>query len=400
MNLSRVFKPQFRAADVRQLSNIFGSRPIFSSGNTLATSKSALTLSAFYNAIDILSDDIAKLPKHIFVKDGDKRNKDSEHYLNKLMSLRPNGKMTAFTFWKTKETLRLIKGNCFVQKEKNPNTGVTIAWHIRDNEDVKVFEDNNQLWYKYKGTLYPSSDWLHFKGFSDDGKMGIGVVAYAAKSLGVALENQEYGQTIYKNRGMSYGVVETDKSVDPKNAKIIENKLSTKLGSKQVHNVALLDEGFKYKSIAITPAEAQFLETNKNGILEVCRWLNIAPHMLKDLGQANYSNIYQQSINHVVQSVLPRAISDEQEIKYKCFAESQYTTHYIKYNIASLLRGDLDAKSKFYTSMVYAGIYTRNEVRALEEKNPITGLDEVLQPVNMQALSMANELLKQQNNEK
>lgn len=398
--LAQVFSPQIRAADIKQLSNVFGSFPVFPTTSTLANQKSALTLSAFYNAVDILSDDIAKLPKHIFFKDGEKRNKDQSHHLNYLLSVRPNGKMTPYTFWKTIETIRLIKGNCYVQKEIDQNTGKEIALHIRKNEDVTVYEDNNQLWYKYKGNTYPSADFLHFIGFSTDGKLGVGVVAHAAKSLGVALESQDYGQTIYKNRGLSYGTIETETAVDPTNKKAIETAFSNKLATKEVHNVAILDEGFKYKSIAITPAEAQFLETNKNGILEVCRWLNIAPHLLKDLTQANYSNIYQQSIEHVQLSVLPRVIAKEQELNYKCLTKKEQASYYIKFNIASLLRGDLESKSKFYTSMVYASIYTPNEVRALEDLNPIDGLDQPLQPVNMQSLAMAQKLLKEQSDGK
>jgi len=79
---------------------------------------------------------------------------------------------------------------------------------------------------------------------------------------------------------------------------MIEDGFSAKMASQSKFKVPMLDEGMKYKSISITPAEAQFLETNKNGVLEVCRWLNIAPHKLKELGNANYSNIYQQSIEH------------------------------------------------------------------------------------------------------
>jgi hypothetical protein len=48
--------------------------------------------------------------------------------------------------------------------------------------------------------------------------------------------------------------------------------------------------------------------------------------------------------------------------------------------------------------MVYSGIITRNEARALEDMNPIEGLSEPLQPVNMQALSIANEIIKNQEN--
>lgn len=402
--LANIFKPQLRSVPDLSLKQIntglFGFPLSFGASNTLATDKTALTLSAFYNAIDTLSSDIAKLPKSVFKKEGANRNKFTQHPVNFLLSVRPNPKMTPYDFWKTIEILRLLKGNAFAEIIRNANTGAPLSWTIRNNKDIEVLETEEKLYYKYKGRLIDSADMLHFKGFSLDGKVGVGVVTYAAAQLGVSLEAQAYGTTIYKNRGVSYGVIEADNFVDPKNKQAISEGFTAKLSEQNPHKAPVLDEGLKYKSISITPAEAQFLETNKNGIIEVCRWLNIAPHKLKELGSANYSNIYQQSIEHVQDSVLPRVISKEQELDYKCFSEKERANLYTKFNIAVLLRGDLAAKAQFYTSMVYAGTYTRNEVRALEDMNPIDGLDEPLQAVNMQALSMAGELLKQQSNGK
>jgi phage portal protein BeeE len=90
---------------------------------------------------------------------------------------------------------------------------------------------------------------------------------------------------------------------------------------------------------------------------------------------------------------MPWAIRIEQEIDRKSFAKD--SNKYFKININALLRGDLESKRNYYTAMIYAGIMTRNEVRALEEMNPIDGLDEILQPVNMQALSL---VMKQNEN--
>jgi HK97 family phage portal protein len=398
---ANVFKPQFRAADLslKQINaGLFGFPLALSSKTTLATENTALTLSAFYNAIDILSSDIAKLPKSVFKKEGDDRKKHTTHPINYLLSTRPNEKMTPYDFWKTIEILRLLKGNAFAEIIRSNTSGIPVAWYIRENKDVKVLETDDKLYYDYKGRLIDSADMLHFKGFSLDGKVGVGVVTYAATQLGVSLEAQAYGTSIYKNRGLSYGVIESDKPVEDGNKKAISEGFTAKLSEGNVHKAPVLDEGLKYKSIAITPAEAQFLETNKNGIIEVCRWLNIAPHKLKDLSSANYSNIYQQSIEHVQDSVLPRVTAKEQELNYKCFTGKESGDTYVKFNIAALLRGDLAAKSQFYTAMIYSGAYTRNEVRGLEDMNPIKGLEEPLQPVNMQALSMANELIKQQQN--
>src|SRR5690554_4040924 len=102
-----VFKPTVRAAEVAGLtmkqinSGLHGFPLIFNTDQTMATETTALTISAFYNAIEILSDDIAKPPKSVFQKKGNERNKLSDHSMNKLIASRPHPKMTAFTFWKT-----------------------------------------------------------------------------------------------------------------------------------------------------------------------------------------------------------------------------------------------------------------------------------------------------------
>lgn len=397
-----VFKPALRATPSNLTkaqinTGLFGWPLIFNTSQTVATENTALTLSAFYNAIDILSDDIAKLPKHVYKRQGDKRNK-SDHPVQHLIATRPHPKMNAFTFWKTIETLRFLRGNAYAEIVRNPSTGAILYLAIRENEKIEVYETADKLYYKYKERIIAQDDMLHFLGFTLDGKQGVGVITYAAAQLGVSLSNQKYGESIYKDRGLSYGVIESDNEVAEPNKELIAQGFSAKLSTQDPHKVAVLDEGMKYKRIAITPAEAQFLETNKNGVKEVCRWLNIAPHLLKDLESANYSNIYQQSIEHVQLSVLPRVISKEQELDYKLFSEKEQNSYYIKFNINALLRGDLQSKAQYYTAMVYAGIYTRNEIRELEDINPIKGLEEPLQPVNMQALSIAMELSKQQNN--
>lgn len=397
-----VFKPVVRAAEVGDLTlkqintGLYGLPLVFNTSQTVATEKSALTLSSFYNAIDILSDDIAKLPKAVYQKEGKNRNQLHDHPVNYLLAKEPHPKMIAYTFWKTIETLRLLRGNAFAEIIRNQSTGYPVHLAIRDNDEVEVFETSEKLYYKYKGRTIEQDNMLHFLGFSLDGKLGVGIITYAAAQLGVSLENQKYGETVYKNRGLTYGVIESDNEVTDPNKKLLAEGFNAKMSTQDPHKVAVLDEGMKYKRIAVTPQEAQFLETNKNGVKEVCRWLNIAPHLLKDLDSANYSNIYQQSIEHVNLSVVPRKMRHEQECDRKLFTSAEKSTTYVRFNEMILLRGDMDSKAKYYTAMVYAGINTRNEIRALEDMNPIDGLDEILQPVNMQALSIALELQKQQ----
>lgn len=367
---------------------------------TVANSKTAFTLSAFYNGVEQLSNDIAKLPKSVKRKNGKNREDYSDHPVNYIISNEPNAMMTAFDFWKLIVVCMIIKGNAYAEIIRNKVTGRIESFIHLDSDDVTVYENNNKLFYVYKGRIIVSEDILHYKAFSFNGKIGVSVIRFAAKQLGISIDAQNYQQDVYKDRGLGYGVIEAAGDVNAVNKKAIEDGFASKMASKNKFKVPMLDSGMTYKSISVSPAEAQFLESNKNGVLEVCRWLNIAPHKLKVLDQSNFSNMQQQGIEHVQDSIVPWTMRIEQETGRKVFDENDKKTAYIYFNVNALLRGDMDSRKNFLTALVYAGVITRNEARAWEDLNPIDGLDDVLQPVNMQALSMANELLQQQINDK
>lgn len=352
-------------------------------GKTQANEKSSLSIAAFYNGIDQLSNDIAKLPKSVLQRKENARIPISHPY-NKLIGLAPNEMMNAFDFWKLMEYKRKIKGNSICLLNKNSTTGFVES--IIPLNNVQIIKHQGKLFYKHKQTVYHSGDVLHFKGFSLDGIEGVGIITFAAHQLGLALELQQYEAEVYQARGITYGVIETDKPVADPNKKLIADGFANKMSSGNVHQVAVLDEGFKYKSIAITPAEAKLLEAKPWIVQEICRWLNIAPHKIKDLSQGNNAHIYMQNIEHVQDSIVPAVTTYEQELRNKLFGFSNEDLT-VKFNVNALLRGDLDSKQKYYTAMIYSGAYTRNEVRELEDMMPLEGLDEPLQPVNYELLS-------------
>lgn len=383
----------------RSASNSGGSffdLPFFGGAMASVNANAAMTLSSFFNGVDQISNDIAKLPKGVFRKEGEKRFPQSDHAVNYLMAVAPNEMMTAFDFWKIVVISVILKGSGFARILRNKDTGAQEAWIFIKKDEVQVIRHSNKLYYKYKGELIDSADMLHFKGFSFDGINTVGIVTFAAKQLGISLEAQEYGVTIYKDRGLGYGVIEAENDVTVPNKKAIEEGFVSKMSQKSPFKVPMLDNGMKYKSISISPAEAQFLETNKNGVIEVARWLNINPYKLKDLSNSNYSNMQQMSIEHVQDSLLPWIVRIEQELTSKVFTTAEKATFYVKLNEKFLLRGDLAARSRYYKDMIFTTAMTPNEVRALEDLNPINGLDEPLIAVNMQPLSVAKNAAQQQ----
>lgn len=56
---------------------------------------------------------------------------------------------------------------------------------------------------------------------------------------------------------------------------------------------------------------------------------------------------------------------------------------YVKINVEGFLRGDMNAQREYYKSMVLNGIWSPNEVRELQDRNPYEGGDEYWMPANM-----------------
>ncbi|MBT8199592.1 MAG: phage portal protein, partial [Acidimicrobiia bacterium] len=97
-----------------------------------------------------------------------------------------------------------------------------------------------------------------------------------------------------------------------------------------------------------------------------------------------FSNIEQQSIEYVTDALMPWAVRWEQEINRKLFPASDARRGmFSKHVFQSLLRGDQAARAAFFQGLFQIGALSPNDIRALEEMNPIDGGDRYFVPMNM-----------------
>ena len=158
------------------------------------------------------------------------------------------------------------------------------------------------------------------------------------------------------------------------------NQSQTSAGTK------LLPFGFKYNRISIAPEEAQFIETRKFQAEEICRIFSVPPALVQLESQTTYNNVEQQNLMFARHTVLPWAKRIEQELATKLLTRQEARSHYFKFTLNELFRGDMAARSQFYTQMLQNGVYNINEVRGTENLNPISGGDQHLVQVNLLSL--------------
>jgi HK97 family phage portal protein len=370
---------------------------------TVINYKASLKLSAVYNAVDQISNDIAKIPFSVYQKSENQRNRITSHPVDVILHEGPNGFITSFMDRKAGAISLLLRGNALWQIITN-NAGKIIGLDFIHWDQVKKLEKVDRDTIRYTlidGTVLLSSEVVHLKWFSFDGILGVSVITYAATQMGLATNTLNYSAKLFNNRGLQKGVIETEQPIastvgeDGKTTKQrLKESFSAALSDESVNQVAVLDLGMKYKPIAITPQEAQIVEMSRFNIEDIARWFNIAPHKIKSLQQSTNNNIEQQSLDHVSDTIQPLVTNWEQEYAKKLLTRIEKAAgYYIKANMNAILRSDIKSRGEFFSKMFSIGAITANEIRNLEDLPQLEGLDDPFVMVNMQKVKNIDKIL-------
>lgn len=200
-----------------------------------------------------------------------------------------------------------------------------------------------ELYYRYQKEgreyLLRREEVLHLPGLSFDGLVGYSPIAMAKNSIGMALATEEYGSRLFANDARPSVVLEHPGILkDP--AKIRESWNQIYRGSENAHKVAVLEEGMSVKTLSMPPEQAQFLETRKFQIEEICRIFRISPHLIASLDRATFSNIESQSISFIDNTIVPWVTRFEQAMQKALLRGVEKQQYLVKFNLNGRLRGD------------------------------------------------------------
>ena len=352
------------------------------SGKTV-NERTALQTTAVYACVRILSETIASLPLHVYRYSEGGKAKDTEHVLYTLLHDEPNPDMTSFVFRETLMSHLLIWGNAYSQILRDRSGQVIGLYPLLPDQMSVHRREKGKLFYVYnryeednpnfqeKGSIVLSQEEvLHIPGLGFDGLIGYSPIALAKNAVGITLACEEYGASFFGNGANPGGVLEHPGILkDP--AKVRDSWNAVYQGTRNAHKVAVLEEGMSYKQIGIPPEEAQFLETRKFQINEIARLFRIPPHMVGDLEKSSFSNIEQQSLEFVKYTLDPWVVRFEQALKKSLLLPEEKKTHFIKFNVDGLLRGDYQSRMNGYAIGRQNGWLSTNDIRELEELNPI-----------------------------
>ena len=344
----------------------------------------ALTFSAVYAAVRIISETIASIPLNVYVYDGETRVIAREHPIQKLLAHTPNTVSSSFTFRESMAANLVLHGNAYAKIEFNaagrpisltPLNPMLVEVKIVDGEKVYVFNEK---------TTYLDYEIIHVVGLSFNGLTGKSPLTVAREAVAIGLAAQEYGARFYSNGANTGGIITAPGrlSIDAIN-RLKQSWNRANGGLSNSHGTAILEEGMKYEKIGLDPEAAQFLQSRKFQVNEIARIFRIPPSYLADLeNSSTRANVEQQAITFVRDCVTPYVRRFEVEFNRKLFREDE-PNYYAYFTMEGLMRGDLQGRYQAYATARQWGWLSVNDIRDLENLNPVEGGNVYLQPLNM-----------------
>ena len=321
----------FRARDKPGVTDSVSSAPTFYFGSSAAgksvTASTAIQMSTVYACVRVIAETIASLPLHVYQNQGEGSVKALDHPLYPILHDEPNSEMTSFVWRETMLAHLLLWGNAYCQIIRSGRSQILGLYPLLPDRMEVDRDSAGTLTYTYSTgsgqtvKLRPE-DVLHIPGLGFDGIMGYSPIALEKNAIGLGLAAEEYGSKFFSNGARPSGILTHPNTVkDPK--KLRDSWNAAYGGSNNSGRVAVLEENMSYTPISMPNSEAQFLETRKFQVSEICRIYRVPPHMVGDLEHATFSNIEHQSISFAVHTIRPWVVRLEQSMNRALFSDKE-----------------------------------------------------------------------------
>ena len=369
---------------------------------TLGSSKSganvtwqtALQVSTSLACARVIAEGLAQVPFKVFQDIDGKKRVATEHPAYNLLAVKPNDWQTSFELREQIGLHLVFCGGAYIFK--NIVGGRVVELLPYEPQNVTVKRSGWDLKYQVRtadGRVIdiPAEQMWHIRGPSWNGWMGLEAVKLAREALGLALATEEHAGRMFSNGARVGGVLSTDGSLKEDQVRALrESWERTQGGNANAFKTAILWGGLKWAPMAMQNDQAQLTEQRRLQVEEICRSFRVMPIMVGFSDKtATYASAEQMFLAHVVHTLGPWYGRIEQSADINLLSEKDRADgYYTKHMPQGLMRGAHKDRADYYAKALGSGgspaWMTQDEVRALEELNPMGGdAAELPKPTNV-----------------
>jgi HK97 family phage portal protein len=348
------------------------------------TPETAMRVAAVFGCVRIRCTGPATLPIDINRRvDERTRVAVPNHDVGRLLRRRPNRWMKPHQFKRMLQAQVLLEGNGYALKIPGAlgNIQSLIPMNPRrvktkQLDDLSIVHD----WTRKNGSVVRlhQDEVFHLFGLTLDGITGVTPLTYARETVGTALAQDRYlGRTLARGARVSGAAQTKEKLSDKAYNRLKESLEEFRAGEDREGDFLLLEEGLEWKPMSLTMVDMEWIESQKLGRSSVCMFYGVPPSMIGD-NSGSDSN-WGTGLEQKKQGFLSFTAEDdlvmwEEGIDVDLIGDSDPDV-YARFNRSAFVRGDLKTRYGSYREGRNGGWLSKNDIRTLEDMNPIEGGD-------------------------
>jgi HK97 family phage portal protein len=368
-------------------------------GGVVVTEETSMTYATVWACVNKLSKTIATLPIHVKEHVGENKTRNAtEQPLDSLLRLRPNPTQTSVQFREAIMANILLWGNAYIFIRRDAMQNVLDLWLLMSRFITVMEDDTGRRVYEYrepgkKMETYQADNILHIAGLSFNGQDGLSVIGFHRETVGVGM-----GATAHVNsfldHGAQPGIVIERPMEAPDLSKEGEDRVLDSFdtrhgGSTNAWRTALLREGMTLKTVGMPLKDMEFVSLRRFQKGDIAGIFDVPLTKIHENERDTFSNVENKNIDWKTDSILPWCVRIENAVDAEFYAGTQF---FLKHNLAGLARGDMEARYSAYAIGRQWGFLSANDIRNLEDMNPIEDGDIYLSPLNMVPADQVGEL--------
>jgi HK97 family phage portal protein len=349
------------------------------------TTKKSFEIVAFFSAVSLISDTISTLPCGAYLRIGATRRPLNPRPM--WLDQPDIDLSTRAAFFQQVFSSLLVHGNSYTRVFRDAQGQVVNLVNLNPEKiEVERSKIGRKI-YRYHDEARPlnSDEVIHIVDLILPGELkGMSRVETLKQSLGLNIALNDYAARFFGTGASAAGVIEFPGNLTSEQAKQLADGFDARHrnGTRRAHKTGVLSGGAKFVSTQTDPERSQALESRKFAVEEIARAFNVPLHLLGVPGTASYASVEQNNLQFVSMTLRPLAEKVE-----AAFSRLLPGDAFIKFQFNDLLRADLETRVASYSVGTQAGFYSTNDVRRLEDMEPVEEGDQYRVPLANIALA-------------
>ena len=333
---------------------------------TYVDTNTALGVPAIYRGVTLIADAIGALGLHSY------RNGRIVKPTPQIL-IRPNPQETRIETISAMAASLILDGNYIAVLGERGANGLPDFFYPVAIDRVNLTRVDGRIVYRIEEQVYEADDILHIKNFALPGEFfGRGIVETQKQAIGKEIAINEYASRYFDGGVNPTAVI---KSGNPDLTQEEADALKTawlSMYSGRNRQPAVLNSTTDFEILSSNAQESQLIEAQIQGLTEAANILGLPAYYLGAPNSSRtYANVEQENLQLVRWSIQPIAERIEQAL-----SDLLVRGQTAKFNYDTLLRTDTLSRYQAHAVGLTNGFLTVDEVRDMENRDPIQGIDE------------------------